>query len=308
MPPSAANATAYSLQFGANIDPNVADPEEAVARAQVAEDAGYDLALMQDHPYNPEHLDTWTVLGAIATSTNRIIVGSNVSPLPLRPPVMLAKAVASLQLLTHGRVILGLGAGGFPTHLAAFGAPTRSPGESVTALDEGIQLIRQLWSNNQAISFDGDVYQTRDAMFGPKPEPAVPIWIGGGKPRMLRLIGRLGDGILLSAPRVPLEALSSINATIDQAALAAGRDPNAVRRAYNVMGDIVDSGGDDAPAGGGGVYPVDAWIRDLTTYAQTGRIDTFIFWPNHDRHAQLRRFAAEVIPGVRAALAARAGA
>ncbi len=306
MPPSAANATAYSLLFGANIDPNAADPAEAVARAQVAEDAGYDLALMQDHPYNPEHLDTWTALGAIATSTNRIIIGSNVSPLPLRPPVMLAKAVASLQALTHGRVILGLGAGGFPAHLAAFGAPARSPGESVTALDEGIQLIRQLWSTNQAISFDGDFYQTTDAVFGPVPERPIPIWIGGGKPRMLRLTGRLGDGILLSAPRVPLDDLPGINATIDEAARGAGRDPGDVRRAYNVMGDIVDSGGDDAAAGGGGVYPVDAWIRDLATYARAGRIDTFIFWPNHDRHAQLRRFAAEVIPGVRAALAADA--
>jgi alkanesulfonate monooxygenase SsuD/methylene tetrahydromethanopterin reductase-like flavin-dependent oxidoreductase (luciferase family) len=302
LPPSAANATAYSLRFGANIDPNAADPEEAVSRAQVAEDAGYDLALVQDHPDNPEHLDTWTVLGAIATSTNRIIIGSNVSPLPLRPPVMLAKAVASLQVLTHGRVILGLGAGGFLEQIAAFGAPARSPGESVTALDEGIQLIRQLWSNNQAISFSGDFYQTSDAVFGPKPEPAIPIWIGGSKPRMLRLTGRLGDGILLSAPRVPLDDLPGINATINEAALDAGREPGEVRRAYNVMGDIVDSGGDDAPAGGGG-YTVDAWIRDLTTYARCGRIDTFIFWPNHDRHAQLRRFAAEVVPGVRAALA-----
>jgi alkanesulfonate monooxygenase SsuD/methylene tetrahydromethanopterin reductase-like flavin-dependent oxidoreductase (luciferase family) len=303
LPPSAAHATAFSLLFGANIDPNAADPDEAIARAQVAEAAGYDLALMQDHPYNPEHLDTWTVLGAIAMSTSRILIGSNVSPLPLRPPVMLAKAIASLQVLTHGRVILGLGAGGFPEYLAAFGAPSLSPGESVAALDEGIQLFRRLWSNNQAISFEGDYYRTTGARFGPTPEPAVPIWIGGSKPRMLRLTGRQGDGILLSTPRIPLADLPAINATIDEAARGAGREPGAIRRAYNVMGDIVDTGGQDSAAGSGGKYRVDVWIRDLTAYAREGRIDTFIFWPNHDRHAQLRRFAVEVVPGVRAALA-----
>lgn len=292
-----------SLRFGANIDPTAADPEEAIARAQLAEATGFDLALMQDHPYNREQLDTWTVLGAIAARTDRIVVGSNVSPLPLRPPVMLAKAIATLHTLTRGRVVLGLGAGGFPEYLSAFGAPALTPGESVTALDEGIQLIRQLWSDNRATSFRGSHYHTQGARFGPKPAGAIPIWIGAAKPRMLRLTGRLADGILLSAPYVPADQLPAINAMIDAAAIAAGRDPALIRRAYNVFGDLAaTSSGDRSAAGTGGAYPVATWVRDLTGYARDGRIDTFIFWPNHDRHAQLRTFAAEVIPGIRDAL------
>jgi alkanesulfonate monooxygenase SsuD/methylene tetrahydromethanopterin reductase-like flavin-dependent oxidoreductase (luciferase family) len=291
-----------SLLFGANLDPNAADPEEAIARAQLAEAAGYDLALMQDHPYNREHLDTWTALGMIAARTSRITVGSNVSPLPLRPPVMLAKAIATLHALTHGRVVLGLGAGGFPRYLSAFGAPELSPGESVTALDEGTRLIRQLWGADRASTFRGDHYTTRGAMFGPKPATPIPIWIGGSQPRMLRLTGRLADGILLSASYVPLSQLPTMNATIDEAAIATGRDPADIRRAYNLFGDITDGNGDDGAVGTGGASSVAAWIEGLTEYARAGRIDTFVFWPNQDRHAQLRRFASDVIPGVRDAL------
>jgi alkanesulfonate monooxygenase SsuD/methylene tetrahydromethanopterin reductase-like flavin-dependent oxidoreductase (luciferase family) len=290
------------LLFGANIDPNAADPEEAIARAQLAEATGYDLALMQDHPYNREHLDTWTVLGMIAARTSRITVGSNVSPLPLRPPVMLAKAIATLHALTHGRVLLGLGAGGFPRYLSAFGASELSPGESVTALDEGIRLIRQLWGADRAATFRGDYYATRGALFGPKPATAIPIWVGGTKPRMLRLTGRLADGLLVSASYVPLAQLAPINATIDEAAIAAGRAPADIRRAYNLFGAIADGEGDDGAVGTGGAHSISAWIQGLTDYARAGRIDTFVFWPSHDRHAQLRRFATDVIPGVRDAL------
>ncbi|MBA2519854.1 MAG: LLM class flavin-dependent oxidoreductase [Chloroflexia bacterium] len=292
--------TAYSaLRFGANIDPNAADPEEAVARAQLAEEVGFELALMQDHPYNREHLDTWTTLGAVAAGTSRITVGSNVSPLPLRPPVMLAKAVATLSVLTHGRVILGLGAGGFPDAIAAFGGPRLTPAEAVDALDEGIRLIRRLWADDGATTFAEAHYHARGARFGPKPAAPIPIWIGGFKPRMLRLTGRLGDGILLSAPYVPLDHLPALNAAIDDAAIAAGRSPASIRRAYNVMGDIAGTGGDETAVGTGGAYAVDTWVRGLIDHARTGRIDTFIFWPNNDRHARLRRFAAEVFPAVR---------
>jgi alkanesulfonate monooxygenase SsuD/methylene tetrahydromethanopterin reductase-like flavin-dependent oxidoreductase (luciferase family) len=215
---------------------------------------------------------------------------------------MLAKAIATLHALTHGRVLLGLGAGGFPRYLSAFGAPESSPGESVTALDEGIRLIRQLWGADRATTFRGDHYAARGAMFGPKPATAIPIWVGGTKPRMLRLTGRLADGLLVSASYVPLAELAPINATIDEAAIATGRTPADIRRAYNLFGDIADGEGDDGAVGTGGAYSVSAWIQGLAEYVRAGRIDTFVFWPSHDRHAQLRRFATDVIPGVRNAL------
>jgi hypothetical protein len=140
-------------------------------------------------------------------------------------------------------------------------------------------------------------------MFGPKPAERIPIWIGGTGPRMLRLTGQLADGLIVSAAYVPLVRLSRLNAAIDEAAIAAGRPPSAIRRAHNLFGDIGDGGdGDGSAVGTGGTYPVDAWIRGLSEYARAGRLDTFVFWPNHDRHAQLEQFAREVVPGVRDAV------
>jgi alkanesulfonate monooxygenase SsuD/methylene tetrahydromethanopterin reductase-like flavin-dependent oxidoreductase (luciferase family) len=96
-----------SLLFGANIDPAIS----AFDVAQVAEETGLDFALVQDHPYNKMHLDTWTFLSAVAARTNRIHIGTNVANVPLRTPAMLAKMAASLDVISGGRVELGIGAG-----------------------------------------------------------------------------------------------------------------------------------------------------------------------------------------------------
>jgi alkanesulfonate monooxygenase SsuD/methylene tetrahydromethanopterin reductase-like flavin-dependent oxidoreductase (luciferase family) len=299
-----AATTVQTLQFAANVDATAADPAAAIARAQLAEALGFDVVLMQDHPYNAAHLDTWTTLTAIAARTERIGVGSNVSPLPLRPPAMLAKQVASLAALSPGRVILGLGAGGFTQGIQAFGGPAFAPSAAVEALDEGIRLIHQLWTSDRAVTFTGDHYRVHGVRFGPQPTTPIPIWIGAVKPRMMRLTGRLADGLIVSAGYVPPTALPEINAMLDAAASAAGRSPTAIRRAYNVMGRIDDTVTTTAPdiVGAGGAHAVATWVSALIDYARAGRIDTFAFWPDGDRDAQLRRFAADVIPAVRAAL------
>jgi alkanesulfonate monooxygenase SsuD/methylene tetrahydromethanopterin reductase-like flavin-dependent oxidoreductase (luciferase family) len=292
--------------FGANVDAAVADPAAAIARAQLAEQIGFDLVLTQDHPYNPAHLDTWTFLTTVAMRTERIQVGSNVSPLPLRPPAMLAKQVASVAALSGGRVLLGLGAGAFPQGIHAFGGPELAPGAAVAALDEGIRLIRQVWQSDGPASFAGEHHRVRGVRFGPNPERAIPIWVGALRPRMLRLTGRLADGLIVSAGYAPPSALPEFNAQVDAGAAAAGRSPTSVRRAYNVMGRV-EAGATTAAGevvGAGGAHDPATWVAALTRYAAEGRIDTFVFWPdggNGDRDDQLRRFAADVIPGVRAA-------
>jgi alkanesulfonate monooxygenase SsuD/methylene tetrahydromethanopterin reductase-like flavin-dependent oxidoreductase (luciferase family) len=302
------------LLFGANVDPLVNAPAAAVGHAKLAEELGFDLVLIQDHPYNPAHLDTWTTLTVIAARTARIRVGSNVSPLPLRPPAMLAKQVASVAALCGGseRVLLGLGAGGFLQGVNAFGGPPLEPGESVDALTEGIQIIRALWSATGPVSFLGDYghHRLRGVRFGPTPAGSIPIWIGGMKPRMLRLTGRYADGLIVSAGYVPPATLPQVNALVDRAAAAARRPASAVRRAYNVMGRILDPGQaseGDAVVGAGGAHDVATWVAALTSYATAGRIDAFVFWPVVDDPAhfgdQLRRFATEVAPAVRAAVA-----
>src|SRR5690606_3400662 len=128
----------HPLQFGTFITPDNTDPQRTVALAQRSEALGFDLVTFQDHPYAPGHLDTWTLLSWVAGVTERIHFGANVHSLPLRPPAMLARSAASLDLLSGGRFALGLGAGTYWPAVGAMGGPRRTPGEAVDALREAI--------------------------------------------------------------------------------------------------------------------------------------------------------------------------
>lgn len=99
--------------FGANIDPSTDDTQEPFRRDQIADRLGLELITVQDHPYNRHHLDTGTLVTALALQTEKVHVGTNMICTPLRPPVMLAKMAASLDLLSNGRLELGLGAGAY---------------------------------------------------------------------------------------------------------------------------------------------------------------------------------------------------
>jgi alkanesulfonate monooxygenase SsuD/methylene tetrahydromethanopterin reductase-like flavin-dependent oxidoreductase (luciferase family) len=112
---------------------------------------------------------------------------------PLRPPAVLARAAAALDRLSGGRVELGLGAGGFWDAIEAMGAPRLTPGQSVDALEEAIDLMRALWGEGR-VTFEGEHYRLKRANPGPAPRHAIELWIGTYKPRMLALTGREGDG------------------------------------------------------------------------------------------------------------------
>ena len=101
------------IEFGVFITPSSAQPEAVVALAVLADQVGLDLVTFQDHPYQPRFLDAWTLLSFVAARTSRVRLAPNVLNLPLRPPAVVARAVASLDLLSGGRVELGLGAGAF---------------------------------------------------------------------------------------------------------------------------------------------------------------------------------------------------
>ena len=103
----------HDLVFGTFLTPRNAEPQAPVALARLSERAGLDLVTFQDHPYQPAFLDAWTLLSYVAASTERIKISGNVINLPLRPPVLLARQAASLDLLSGGRFELGLGAGAF---------------------------------------------------------------------------------------------------------------------------------------------------------------------------------------------------
>src|SRR3979490_1712223 len=181
------------VQFGCFLIPDATSPQRALELGILADELGFDLIGVQDHPYQRRFYDTWTLLTAIAMRTKRVTVFPDVANLPLRPPAVLAKAAASIDLLSGGRFELGLGAGGFWDAIKAMGGPVRTPGESVQALEEAIRVIRLMWSGERGIPFDGKFYQLAGVPSGPVPAHPIGIWLGAYKPRMLALVGRLGD-------------------------------------------------------------------------------------------------------------------
>jgi alkanesulfonate monooxygenase SsuD/methylene tetrahydromethanopterin reductase-like flavin-dependent oxidoreductase (luciferase family) len=296
---------ALPLLFGINVDPTTDQLDETLWRTQLADDNNLDLCTIQDHPYNRRFLDTWTLLAFLAARTKRVHLGTNVANLPLRPPAMLAKQAASLDVLSCGRLELGLGAGAIWPAIAAFGGSQRSAGEAYRAFEEALHIIKGMWANaGHAFTYEGEFYRVKGAQSGPAPAHPIRIWAGAIGPKMQRLTGRMADGILVSSTYVPPERLAEMNERIDEGAAEAGRPVEAIRRGYNLMGTIdVGQFGHSAFAAEPGVLcgPVQAWVDLLIRYHTEYRLDTFIFWPVGGKPLdQLTAFARDVIPAVRA--------
>lgn len=283
----------HELLFGSFLTPASDQPKRVVELAQLSEQVGLELVTFQDHPYQPGFLDTWTLLSFVAARTSIIHVSANVTNLPLRPPAVLARSAASLDLLSGGRVELGLGAGAFWDAIEAMGGPRRTPGEGVRALEEAIEIIRQVWDVEVpgGVRVDGEHYRVVGAKRGPATAHAVGIWLGAYKPRMLALTGRLADGWLPSTGYLKPGDLAAGNAIIDQAAHEAGRSPAAIRRLLNVNGQFL-------PAGRGPFQgPAEQWAEELADLTLSDGISAFIL--ASDDPDDLRRFAGEVAPAVR---------
>jgi hemerythrin-like domain-containing protein len=287
----------HELWFGCFLTPNAQEADMVVQLARFADQIGLDLLGIQDHPYQPRFLDTWTLLAALARETTRIRLVPDVINLPLRPPAVLARAAASLDILSGGRVELGLGTGAFFDAVAAMGGPRRSPGEAIEALEEAIQMIRALWTPGRAVSFAGTHYQLPGARPGPTPPHPIGIWLGAYKPRMLRLTGRMADGWIPSMGYADPPVLAEMSKTIDSAAEEAGRTPAAIRRAYNINGQF------QATESGYLQGPPRLWIAQLTDLVMEHGMSVFVLGPGADAESDLRRFAEEVAPGVREAVA-----
>lgn len=283
----------HDLLFGAVLVPSSGQPHDAVASARSAERAGLDLVSVPDHPYRPEFLDAWTVLASMAAVTSRVRVFPNVANLPLRPPAALARAAASLDLLSGGRVELGLGAGAYWDDIAAEGGPRRTPGEALAATREAVGVLRALWSGRGRVRSDGKHYALDGAAAGPAPAHAISVWIGAVGPRMLRLTGELADGWLPSVPHVPPARLAAGQRLVDEGAAAAGREPSAVRRLYNLSPGA--AGG--FPRGG----PRD-WPEQLAALTVDVGTSAYLLPAHHPE--LLRVFGEEVAPATRALVAA----
>ena len=290
------NDYSRELEFGASVEPLADPPDWAERIAKAADRAGLDLVGIQDHPYQRRFLDTWTLISTLVPVTERVRFFPDVANLPLRPPAMLAKAAASLDVLSGGRVEMGLGAGAFWDAIAAMDGPRRSPGEAVRATEEALKVMRLVWSEERSVRFDGEFYSLRGMRPGPRPIHQIGIWLGAYGPRMLRLIGRLADGWVPSLPYSPPERLPEMQGRIDDAAAEAGREAKEIRRAYNIGGRIGE--GQRGLLDG----PVEHWVEELTRLVVEFGMDTFIYWPTEEHVRQVELFGNEVVPRVREAV------
>ena len=203
------------MDFGANIFGvgALADPGALADAARLAEDLGYHSVFVADHvamprtlaskypysrdggfPYDPDQdwLDPLVALGYLAGRTTRIRIGTSITVLPMRHPIVTAKQVATADRLSNGRVIFGVGVGWMAEEFGLLGVPFADRGRR---MDEYLALVKTLWTEKTP-TFAGEYFQVGDCAVTPKPvqKPHVPVWIGGDSPAALRRAARLGDG------------------------------------------------------------------------------------------------------------------
>ena len=260
--------------------PNAADYPALARATRLADELGFEFAGFQDHPYQRRFLDTWTLICALGALTTRIRLFPDVANVPLRPPAVLAKAVASLDVITGGRAELGLGAGGFWDAIRGMGGPVREPKDSILALEEAIEVTRLIWSGQRGLRYEGRFYRLEGVHSGPVPLHEVEIWLGVYRPRGLELTGRLADGWLPSLGYAKPAELHDKQRRIDDAAESAGRQPVEIRRLLNIGADLS--------------------AERITELALEYGMDTFIVWFDGDLEPQIRRFGKEIAPAVRA--------
>jgi alkanesulfonate monooxygenase SsuD/methylene tetrahydromethanopterin reductase-like flavin-dependent oxidoreductase (luciferase family) len=291
--------------FGISVTPSAVDHAAIVRQVLAAERAGLEIVGIQDHPYQRRFLDTFALIADLLARTERVRIFPDVASLPMRSPTMIAKAAASLDVMSGGRFELGLGAGAFWEAIAGMGGTVRAPGERLGALEEAIAIIRHALDagpEKRVVRGPGPHYPVPGYPAGPPPAHRVSIWIGAMAPRALELIGRVADGWVPGGGVTRIDELAALGARMDRAAEAAGRDPGSILRILNLSGTITDGAHGAGPLDG----PVDQWVDTLVRWARDLRIGAFVMWPPDPGTEAVERFAAEVVPAVRRSLGASA--
>ena len=225
-------------RFGLFISQQYHDWPSLVEHFQLAEELGFDYAWVYDHFISMRDgimgptMEAWTLLAGLAAATSRIGLGTMVTGNTYRPPALLAKQVVTVDHISNGRAILGVGAGWHEGEHEMFGIPFPSAGERVERFHEALQIFRQLTSQERT-TFVGRHYQIKDAPFEPKPvQPQIPLLIGTKGSRMLRLTARYADiWDANSAPTDPTEGDAAAKwRELAGYCRAIGRDPESLRR------------------------------------------------------------------------------
>jgi alkanesulfonate monooxygenase SsuD/methylene tetrahydromethanopterin reductase-like flavin-dependent oxidoreductase (luciferase family) len=281
------------LSFGVGVPASAAPGDDPACFAQEAERLGYDFVSAADHPCgsNPSY-ETTTMLTWIAARTSRIKVASRVLAVPFRRPAMVAKLAASLDALSGGRLILGLGAGYSDEEIAAVGGAVQSPTEKVDGLAEAIQIIRGAWTDS-GYTQQGHHHSVRDLEMEPKPTRPIPVWLGSFGPRALAVTGRLADGWIPSLGYRPIEEIPAMRRRIDAAAQAVGRRPEEIRGILNASIRIDPDAQPRPDVITGSAKQVVSQLRDLLGLGFTG-FNFIVSDPG--RTADMQRIAEEVLP------------
>ncbi len=249
------------MEFGFGVPSRgpLASLENIVALAQKGEELGFDIITVSDHivvpndidsiyPYSEtgeftssqsgEYMEQLTTIAYLAGVTSRIKLLTSVMVLPHRSPVLTAKMLATIDVLSQGRLIVGCGVGWMEEEFEAIGAPPYAERGAVG--NEYLRVFRELWTSDDP-SFDGEYASFSNIAFAPKPvqQPHPPLWIGGESPPALRRAGQLGDAWypICSNPQFPvgtLEQFADYQARVRRHAERAGRDSDELDFAYSV--------------------------------------------------------------------------
>lgn len=283
------------MRFGLGIAVSTAAETDPAAVAQRAEELGFDFVSSSDHPAGTTPTnEAWTMLCFVAAATSRIHVASRVLGVPYRSPALLAKMAETLDRLSNGRLILGLGGGSADDEHRQFGLGVRSPAEKTTGLEEAVTIVRGLWTQ-ASFSFDGRLYRVEAAEVEPKPRRAIPIWLGTFAPRALAVTGRLADGWIPSLGYMRPDELPAMRERVLASARAAGRDPAKITCALNLgvrLGRAVD---DPSVVSGTAARVAD----ELRRFAAAGFVAFNFLVDQRDRDEQTEQLATEVLPLLR---------
>ena len=285
------------LLFGLNVSTSAAVGADPVGEARAAEELGFDFVSANDHPCgtNPTY-ELWTMLSLMAAGTSHIRLASRVLGVPYRHPAMVAKMAETLDRLSRGRLILGLGGGASDDAFRAFGLGVRSPREKIDGLEEAIHIIRGLWTHPN-FTFEGRLYRTDRANLEPKPEHRIPLWLGTFGNRGLAVTGRLADGWIPSLELAPPDRVQSMLERIRAAARTAGRHSEEITCVYNMEIRV-----DEAPISRPFVVSggPDVVTEQLLGFVRLGFTAMNFIPVGPAKEEQRERLATEVIRAVRA--------
>lgn len=281
------------LRFGVQPRPEHTTYDEILRCWQTCDELGFDSAFTFDHfmPIDGKPgpcLEGWTLLAALAAQTKRIKVGVLVTGNTYRYPAVLAKMAATVDHVSHGRLILGMGAGWFEAEHTAYGIPFSTQGGRAHRLVEAVEVVKALFTQDRP-TFGGKYYQLKDAPFEPRSvqRPHPPILIGGMGPKVvLPLVAKHADIWNLFAPDDPAEAKETI-ASFDALCEKLGRDPAEVEKQTTLRPKDI---------AGRPAKEVQGRIRAL---AEAGVRHFVVSVAAPYDMGMLRSFAKEVVPGVR---------